>query len=57
MKFEKAKCALVESLRRVEDIVPQSISCQVGPVLQVSNHNFNSNAVLSPIPPQKINKL
>jgi hypothetical protein len=28
-KFEKAKCALEDSLRRVEDIVPQSIGCQV----------------------------
>ncbi|KAG5029383.1 hypothetical protein JHK87_012897 [Glycine soja] len=29
LKFEKAKCALEDSLRRVEDIVPQSIGCQV----------------------------
>lgn len=29
LKFEKAKCALIDSLRRVEDIVPQSIGCQV----------------------------
>lgn len=29
LKFEKARCALVESLRRVDDIVPQSIGCQV----------------------------
>lgn len=29
IKFEKAKCALEESLRRVEDIVPQAIGCQV----------------------------
>ncbi|KAL2903628.1 U-box domain-containing protein 6 [Bienertia sinuspersici] len=29
LKFEKTKCALVDSLRRVEDIVPQSIGCQV----------------------------
>lgn len=28
-KFEKARCALEDSLRRVEDIVPQSIGCQV----------------------------
>ncbi|XP_065873930.1 U-box domain-containing protein 6-like [Euphorbia lathyris] len=28
-KFEKARSALVDSLRRVEDIVPQSIGCQV----------------------------
>ncbi|XP_048430637.1 U-box domain-containing protein 6-like isoform X2 [Pyrus x bretschneideri] len=27
-KFEKARCALMDSLRRVEDIVPQSIGCQ-----------------------------
>jgi len=29
LKFEKAKCALEDSLKRVEDIVPQSIGCQV----------------------------
>lgn len=29
LKFEKARCALMDSLRRVEDIVPQSIGCQV----------------------------
>ncbi|CAI8616995.1 unnamed protein product [Vicia faba] len=29
LKFEKAKCALEDSLRRVEDIVPQSIGYQV----------------------------
>ncbi|XP_073098554.1 U-box domain-containing protein 45 isoform X2 [Elaeis guineensis] len=29
MKFEKARCSLEESLRRVEDIVPQAIGCQV----------------------------
>ena len=29
LKFERARCALVESLRRVDDIVPQSIGCQV----------------------------
>ncbi|PON82818.1 Beta-catenin [Trema orientale] len=28
-KFEKARCALEDSLRRVEDIVPQSIGCQI----------------------------
>ena len=28
-KLEKARCALEDSLRRVEDIVPQSIGCQV----------------------------
>ncbi|KAM2745352.1 hypothetical protein PS2_021096 [Malus domestica] len=28
-KFEKARCALMDSLRRVEDIVPQSIGCQI----------------------------
>lgn len=28
-KFEKARIALMDSLRRVEDIVPQSIGCQV----------------------------
>ncbi|KDP26782.1 hypothetical protein JCGZ_17940 [Jatropha curcas] len=29
LKFEKARSALVDSLRRVEDIVPQSIGCQI----------------------------
>ncbi|KAI3426787.1 RING-type E3 ubiquitin transferase [Psidium guajava] len=29
LKFEKARSALADSLRRVEDIVPQSISCQI----------------------------
>ncbi|KAF7813620.1 U-box domain-containing protein 45-like [Senna tora] len=29
LKFEKAKCALEDSLKRVEDIVPQSIGCQI----------------------------
>ncbi|XP_010682824.2 U-box domain-containing protein 45 [Beta vulgaris subsp. vulgaris] len=29
LKFERTKCALVDGLRRVEDIVPQSIGCQV----------------------------
>ncbi|XP_044490382.1 LOW QUALITY PROTEIN: U-box domain-containing protein 45-like [Mangifera indica] len=29
VKFDKARGALVESLRRVEDIVPQSIGCQI----------------------------
>ena len=36
LKFEKAKCALEDSLKRVEDIVPQSIGCQV--------RNFNNMA-------------
>ena len=29
LKFEKARCALADSLRRVEDIVPQTIGVQV----------------------------
>ncbi|KAI6692159.1 hypothetical protein NL676_019869 [Syzygium grande] len=29
LKFEKARSALADSLRRVEDIVPQSFSCQI----------------------------
>jgi len=29
LKFEKAKSVLEDSLRRVEEIVPQSIGCQV----------------------------
>ncbi|KAG8639999.1 U-box domain-containing protein 6 isoform X2 [Manihot esculenta] len=29
LKYEKARSALVDSLRRVEDIVPQTIGCQI----------------------------
>ncbi|KAJ0972360.1 hypothetical protein J5N97_020319 [Dioscorea zingiberensis] len=29
MKFERARCSLLESLRRVEDIVPEDIGCQI----------------------------
>ncbi|OVA09495.1 Armadillo [Macleaya cordata] len=29
LKFEKSRCALRDSLRRVEDIVPQAIGCQI----------------------------
>nr|POF18439.1 u-box domain-containing protein 6 [Quercus suber] len=29
LKFEKARCALEDSLKRVDDIVPQSIGCQI----------------------------
>ncbi|CAI0381104.1 unnamed protein product [Linum tenue] len=29
LKFEKARAALVDGLKRVEDIVPQSIGCQI----------------------------
>lgn len=29
MKFEKARCALQESLKNVQDIVPQAIGCQI----------------------------
>ncbi|KAL2332678.1 hypothetical protein Fmac_013891 [Flemingia macrophylla] len=29
LKFERAKCALEDSLKRVEDIVPQSLGCQI----------------------------
>lgn len=29
MKFEKTRCALQDSLRRVEDIVPEAIGCQI----------------------------
>ncbi|TKY47753.1 U-box domain-containing protein 6 [Spatholobus suberectus] len=32
-KFEKAKCALEDSLKRVEDIVPQSIGCQIDEIV------------------------
>ncbi|KAG9150633.1 hypothetical protein Leryth_008093 [Lithospermum erythrorhizon] len=33
LKFEKARCALEDSLKRVEDIVPQSIGCQISEIL------------------------
>ncbi|KAK4488773.1 hypothetical protein RD792_004559 [Penstemon davidsonii] len=33
LKFEKARCALRDSLRRVEDIVPQAIGCQIADIL------------------------
>ncbi|XP_055810489.1 U-box domain-containing protein 45-like [Solanum dulcamara] len=33
LKFERARCALEDSLKRVEDIVPQSIGCQISEVL------------------------
>ncbi|KAF9605363.1 hypothetical protein IFM89_016916 [Coptis chinensis] len=33
LKFEKAKCALEESLRRVEGIVPEAIGCQISDVV------------------------
>ncbi|KAK9751153.1 hypothetical protein RND81_02G245800 [Saponaria officinalis] len=33
LKFEKMKCVLIDSLRRVEDIVPQSIGCQVQEIM------------------------
>ncbi|CAA2999201.1 U-box domain-containing 45-like [Olea europaea subsp. europaea] len=33
LKFERARCALQDSLRRVEDIVPQSIRCQIADIL------------------------
>ncbi|MBA0642503.1 hypothetical protein Goklo_026878 [Gossypium klotzschianum] len=29
LKFQRAKCALFDSLKRVEDMVPQSIGCQI----------------------------
>ncbi|KAI4340650.1 hypothetical protein MLD38_025462 [Melastoma candidum] len=33
LKFEKVRCALIDSLRQVEDIVPQSIGCQISEVV------------------------
>ncbi|KAK4486079.1 hypothetical protein RD792_008746 [Penstemon davidsonii] len=33
LKFEKARCALEDSLRRVEDIVLQTISCQIAEII------------------------
>lgn len=40
LKFEKAKCALGDSLKRVEDIVPQSIGCQVRNFNNMDVHHF-----------------
>ncbi|XP_052187330.1 U-box domain-containing protein 6-like [Diospyros lotus] len=34
LKFEKARCALGDSLRRVKDIVPQDIGCQISEILR-----------------------
>ncbi|CAK9184520.1 unnamed protein product [Ilex paraguariensis] len=33
LKFEKARCSLEDGLRRVEDIVPQAIGCQISEIL------------------------
>ncbi|CAH9108493.1 unnamed protein product [Cuscuta europaea] len=33
LKFERARCALQDGLRRVEDIVPQTIGCQISVIL------------------------
>ncbi|PNX89770.1 U-box domain-containing protein 6-like, partial [Trifolium pratense] len=33
VKFEKAKCAIVDSLKLVEDIVSQSIACQIDEIV------------------------
>ncbi|KAF8378111.1 hypothetical protein HHK36_029448 [Tetracentron sinense] len=33
LKYEKARCSLLDSLRRVEDIVPQSIGCQISDIV------------------------
>lgn len=33
LKFEKARCALADSLRRVEDIVPQTIGVQISEIV------------------------
>ncbi|XP_019200412.1 PREDICTED: U-box domain-containing protein 6-like [Ipomoea nil] len=33
LKFERARCGLEDSLRRVEDIVPQAIGCQISEIL------------------------
>lgn len=34
LKFDKARCALIDSLKRVEDIVPESIGCQISEILR-----------------------
>ncbi|OIW14661.1 hypothetical protein TanjilG_33003 [Lupinus angustifolius] len=34
LKFEKTKCALEDSLKMVEDIVPQSIGCQIDEIVK-----------------------
>ncbi|XP_061338712.1 U-box domain-containing protein 45-like isoform X2 [Gastrolobium bilobum] len=37
LKFEKVKCALEDSLKQVEDIVPQSIGCQAATRLGITS--------------------
>ncbi|OWM76199.1 hypothetical protein CDL15_Pgr009845 [Punica granatum] len=48
LKFEKARSALVDSLKRVEDIVPQSIGCQISEIV-----NELESAVFSLEPSEK----
>ncbi|KAK9090153.1 hypothetical protein Sjap_023330 [Stephania japonica] len=49
LKFEKARYALEESLRRVEDIVPQAIGCQV---LEIVNELQRTVFTLDPLEKQ-----
>nr|KYP75692.1 U-box domain-containing protein 6 [Cajanus cajan] len=49
LKFEKAKCALEDSLKRVEDIVPQSIGCQID---EIVNELASTVFALDPIEKQ-----
>ncbi|KAG9129980.1 hypothetical protein Leryth_007110 [Lithospermum erythrorhizon] len=46
LKFEKARCALEDSLQRVEDIVPQSIGSQISEILsEVQGIEFSLDPV------------
>jgi hypothetical protein len=46
LKFDKARCALQDSLRRVEDIVPQAIGCQISEILgELSETEFSLDPV------------
>ncbi|XP_047324306.1 U-box domain-containing protein 45 isoform X2 [Impatiens glandulifera] len=49
LKFDKARCALEDSLRRVQDIVPESIGCQVS---DISNELEGIAFLLDPVEKQ-----
>ncbi|KAF5741152.1 U-box domain-containing family protein [Tripterygium wilfordii] len=49
LKFDKAKCALIDSLRRVEDIEPEAIGCQI---LEIVSELENTELSLDPLEKQ-----
>ncbi|KAJ1391608.1 Zinc finger, RING/FYVE/PHD-type [Sesbania bispinosa] len=49
LKFEKAKCALIDSLKLVEDIVPQSIGCQVHDPIQLCEGSSSALLIIDEI--------